>query len=411
MLAEALHSHQNLMPSLRRSPNSPFWIACLTLPDGRRTNRSTKTTDRRLAQRLADEWQFAARKAGERRLVETQAREILNDILAQIGEERLEVDTIESFLHRWLSGKGAGSTRRRYSSTVELFLDHLDQKRAAPLASVGHRDILEFMEVRRAAGVAPKTLSVDVRTLHAAFNVARKLGLVNSNPVERALAIRPIAVESSGRDHFSPEQAAALVGAAEGDWRTAILLGYFTGARLGDCANLGWQNVDFTHGVIDFEPQKTRAKQKRVIVPIHPSLRAHLVNENSAGEAAAPLCPTLAGKPTGGKNGLSAQFRRIMKAAGVDAQTVTGKGTRKFSRLSFHSLRHSFNSGLANMGVDQETRMAMTGHTSRAVNSGYTHLALERLNAAIQKLPTIGTETAGNLSADGVGNGNDSPQA
>src|SRR5262245_54228731 len=104
--------------SLRRLPNSPYWIACFTLPDGRRTNRSTKTSDRRVAQRLADEFQTAANKAREGRLVEAQARKVLNDILDLMGEERLNNETVESFLHQWLAGKD-GSTAQRYASTVE----------------------------------------------------------------------------------------------------------------------------------------------------------------------------------------------------------------------------------------------------------------------------------------------------
>ena len=177
------------MASLRRLLNSPFWICCLTLPDRRRTNRSTKTSDRRLAQRLADEWQAAANKAREGRFVQNQARKILNEILCHVGHEPLPSDTVESFFRQWLSGKGDGNTARRYLGTVDQFLEHLGSRKNAPLEEIGHQEILGFMEKR--AGVAPKTLSTDLRTLSAAFNLAGKLGLMESNPVERALAIRP----------------------------------------------------------------------------------------------------------------------------------------------------------------------------------------------------------------------------
>src|SRR5580704_13912824 len=152
------HSHScnsqsiNPMSSLRRSPNSPFWIACLTLPCGMRTNRSTKTADRRLAQRLADEWQTAACKARDGRFVENQARKVLNDILAKVGEEQLNTDTVESFLRRWLAGKGAGGTAMRYSSTVELFLEHLGGKKDAMPTAISHQDILGFIDRRIAVG-------------------------------------------------------------------------------------------------------------------------------------------------------------------------------------------------------------------------------------------------------------------
>lgn len=78
-----------------------------------------------------------------------------------------------------------------------------------------------------------------------------------------------------------------------------------------------------------------------------------------------------------------------MVAAGVDAKTGEGMGVRSFSKLSFHSLRHGFNSALANSGVAQETRMALSGHSTVAVNTGYSHLEVALLRAAVEKLPGL----------------------
>src|SRR5262249_43059252 len=153
---------------------------------------------------------------------------------------------------------------------------------------------------------------------------ARRLGSINGNPVERALAIRPISVESCERDCFSSEQVAALIGAAEDEWKTAILLGYYTGGRFGDCVNMRLENVDLALGLIDYVPRKTRTKNKRVVVPIHPSLLAHLEKLASTDQPETFLCPTLARKPSGGKNGLSTQFKRVMATARIDARSGPG---------------------------------------------------------------------------------------
>ncbi len=83
-----------------------------------------------------------------------------------------------------------------------------------------------------------------------------------------------------------------------------------------------------------------------------------------------------------------------MAKAGIDSQTVQGQGNRQFSKVSFHSLRHSFNSILANAGITQETRMALTGHSSAAINSDYTHLDISKLKGAVDKLPSVLTATA-----------------
>ena len=57
--------------------------------------------------------------------------------------------------------------------------------------------------------------------------------------------------------------------------------------------------------------------------------------------------------------------------------------------LSFHSLRHSFNSAMATAGIPQEIRQKLTGHASKAVNDRYTHTELATLKGAIESLPSI----------------------
>ena len=104
------------------------------------------------------------------------------------------------------------------------------------------------------------------------------------------------------------------------------------------------------------------------------------------------LCPRLASKGTGGKHGLSESFKRILVKAKVDPMTVEGKGIRKFSRRTFHSLRHSFNSVLANAGVADEIRMKLTGHSSKMMNTRYTHLEVNTLKSAMTSIPLFGSK-------------------
>jgi len=66
-----------------------------------------------------------------------------------------------------------------------------------------------------------------------------------------------------------------------------------------------------------------------------------------------------------------------------------GSKGRTVNSLTFHSLRHSFNSAMANAGVSQEVRMKLTGHADTATNAGYTHHELEPLRKAIESIPGI----------------------
>jgi integrase len=77
-----------------------------------------------------------------------------------------------------------------------------------------------------------------------------------------------------------------------------------------------------------------------------------------------------------------------MGKAGIDRHDVQ-LGANKMARKSYHGIRHSFTSALANAGVAPEIRMKLVGHKSAAVHQGYTHHELRPLQAAIQALPRL----------------------
>jgi integrase len=81
-----------------------------------------------------------------------------------------------------------------------------------------------------------------------------------------------------------------------------------------------------------------------------------------------------------------------MERAGIRSGKLRDRGqgvSRSVSAHSFHSLRHSFNSALANAGVSQEIRQLLTGHASDAMNTLYTHTEIETIRRAIEHLPRL----------------------
>jgi integrase len=379
------------MASLTKKRDCKNWIANITLPDGTRTSRSTGTEDKKTAQTIADSLEEATRKARKGQFVERDARAALNEILRRANEDVMSGDTVDHFLREWLDGKTNEGTNERYAPVVDAFLKHLGGRGSALLSNISHKDAQAFIKSREEQNYASKTIRVEAKILSSAFNLARKLSFTDTNPFEKALAIKPIEVVSSKRKEFTPEQVAKILDAAQGEWKTVIMFGYYTGARIEDCASMQWSNVNFHQGVIDYVDTK---RDKRVVVPILPQFEEHLQAIASTDSTNPHVTPSLADKESGGKNGLSGTFIRIMLTAGVDPQVIQGQGKRKFSQLSFHSLRHTANTLLANAGVDQETRMALIGHSTKEVNSDYTHLDLKKLRGAMGKLPAIPKLTA-----------------
>jgi len=233
--------------------------------------------------------------------------------------------------------------------------------------------------------VAPKTAIVDLKTINIAFRQADKYGDIDKNPVA---AVRPPKEVCSEREVFTQDEVQKLYHAAPThEWQTLILLGYFIGARLMDCVQMKWDNILPGKNLLEYEQKKTG---KKVGVPMHLNLVEHL-NFISTFGTKGFLCPKLASKVTGGRRGLSECFKRIVVKAGLDPMTVKGKGLRNFSKRSFHSLRHSFNSVLANKGVSEEVRRKLTGHASPMINQKYTHLDINTLKVAMDSFPLFGS--------------------
>jgi len=66
------------------------------------------------------------------------------------------------------------------------------------------------------------------------------------------------------------------------------------------------------------------------------------------------------------------------------------------ARRSFHSLRHSFTTWLAEADIHADVRRKLTGHSSAQVHAGYAHhdAALARAIGTLPDLPSARVETA-----------------
>jgi len=118
------------------------------------------------------------------------------------------------------------------------------------------------------------------------------------------------------------------------------------------------------------------------------------------GGSKAPLFPSLHGKKSGGKYGLSLSFRELLKSAGITFKDVScDRAKRQFFDLGFHSLRHSHIPIAANVGVSEEVRREHVGHASD-VHREYTHYDIEAIEYAFRAMsPLLNTSGPGNKEA------------
>jgi integrase len=386
----------SITKDVHQPPKSPFWIACYNGvgTDGRvrRIKRSTKTTDRKLAEKLADEWEQLEKLAGKGRLTESHCRKVISQMYERAVGEPLHFRTAREFLTEWVESKRNETEERafdKYKQIVNEFLAHIGAKADRLLREITPADIRSWRDALKRKGLAAPTVNHAIKILRMPFKAAHDAGYIDINPNTKT-TVRPLKDDASdvSKDVFTRDQLAALIEAAlSEDWKGAILCGYYTGLRLRDIVDMQWGAVDLDKLIITVRTRKTG---KKVVVPIHEEFAAWLTRQ-TRGIGKAPVFPTLNGKAGGGKSGLSMAFKRIMDRAGIKGRLLreaNGAG-RSQSSLSFHSLRHTFNSTLANAGVSQEIRQKLTGHASAEMNAQYTHHEFEPLRAAVAVIPPI----------------------
>jgi site-specific recombinase XerD len=308
--------------------------------------------------------------------------------------------TVRDWFDHWLEIKGqirSSKTLDRYRQVVRDFLSSLGERANAWIHHITSEDILAYRTHVRKTGRTPRTANLSVTVISGGFAAALLERKIDANPCD---VIEELPEEDvMERDTFTCAQVAKLVKAAEGDWKPAILFGYYTGARLSDVANMPWQRKlklksggkPVSQG-IDFENKKlvyvTRKTKKLIQIPLHPQLEVEL-RRHQSGVGDSPIFPSLAGRQTGGRHGLTGQFKAIMEKAGIEGTRTEVHGGRILSSLSFHCLRHSANSELSNRGVPQETRKLLFWGKGTSVIDGYTHPEQEMMRVAVAQLPSV----------------------
>ena len=218
------------------------------------------------------------------------------------------------------------------------------------------------------------------------FESARKEGLIDFNPFVAADALKVKKIE---KDTFWPAQVASLIDATDSrDWKGAILVGYCTGMRLQNVANLRWDSIDTEHGLISLVERKG---DKPITIGLHADLADWIAQNSASDDPRGFVFPTLANRSGVGRNGLSKYFEGIMKRAKVEGRELRkkdGKG-RSVRSLSFHSFRHGAASAAFKGAALKNIARSVTGHAARGVVDRYIHIDVEAVKAATELIPRL----------------------
>jgi len=285
-------------------------------------------------------------------------------ILPALGERKLsDLTTID--LRSWLEKVAVTPARLRTGKLAK---------------KINHRPAAKSPADKRARkSTANRILTV----LKAILNKAYADGYVTGNTTWSK--VKPFEnVEEARIRYLTDAEAQRLVNAAQPDLRSLVRAALLTGARRGELANLTAADVNLKTAQIYITESKSGKPRH---VPLNPEGLEHF-RDALTGKTGDQLVFTR-------KDGAAWGHNYHVRALKVACEIAKVK-----PMVSFHELRHTYASHLANAGVDLLTISKLLGHSdTRITAKHYAHLADKTLAIAVTKLPSFETNTKDGLQA------------
>jgi Phage integrase, N-terminal SAM-like domain len=195
--------------SVWRHPRSRFWTACFRDQNGKQRRRSTKATDRKKAQRIADEYEKAVLSKRTLR----QVQRVLDCLHEEISGQAVVRISLKVAVERWLKTKEpetAPATMAFYRKSLGKFVEFLEGRAADPIGEITRQDIVSFRS-SLSEKVSGKTANHDLKAVRMLFRAARRDGLISEDPAEFVEAVRQ--TRSNDKRPFTLDELQMMSGA------------------------------------------------------------------------------------------------------------------------------------------------------------------------------------------------------
>lgn len=262
------------------------------------------------------------------------------------------------------------SLAERTRSDYQRVFDYLKPLDAMPILSIdggflyGVRDKASVAKKRRFANYV-------IQLLRLLFNWGTRRGLCERNPaVAVEFVRRPRSAPVVNRP-WKPAELETVLRSAPAEMRVAIAIGAYLGLREADMLKVTWACYDGSA----FEVRQSKTGHS-LWVPAHYKLREIL---DGASRASPIIVIGARGRPYT-QAGFQRRFFGLVRKLADAGDVEPG--------LSFHGLRHTVGTRLAEAGCDSRTIAAILGHQTTAMADHYSSRADRRhlAEAAIEKL-------------------------
>jgi len=355
------------MASIFKRPDRPYYMVEWFDHEGRRKVKSTRTTDYKVAERIA------AKLSGD---VALRREGIVDGRHARLAEQdrRPLREHLDAY---YLDCKHVGHAPKHVAETTRL-LDRLaDKTAAARLSDLTVDTVQGHLRSLREADQSARSVNIVRSTVVAFLGWCLKTGRVDSNPLKLLPRLDEQRDRRKIRRALTAEELTKLLSEAHARGRRAwYMTAALAGLRKSELGKLTWGDVDLGAGTLTVRDGKAHRVD---VLPLHPQLAAEL--RRIRPDACLPMARVFP------ESVADLTRREDFKRAGIKGKDASGR------IADLHALRTTLGTALARQGIAPQVAQRLMRHADyRVTMKHYTALGLVDTAAALGKLPAIGSE-------------------
>ena len=321
--------------------------------DGKRYRGSTKTTDKKLAQSIADtiKADIIRKKHSLPSAINYKFEDVWDNYAASLAVSK---NTLDLRVHLSKHFLPVFKNKSIQSITTDQIENYQFKRR------------LEVINLPKNAGkreseISFRSVNIEIATLYNFFNFCIKKGFLEKNP---ASGIKKLNELSRLKTLSDDDINKLIAGATNKLTRDLITFFIYTGCRKGEALNLKWDDVDLQNDVIAIKGTKTKYDR---YIPISKPLKELL----GAIEK---------------KDGLYVFNLNGAKLGDFRKSFMTACRNAGLKDLRTHDLRHVFASKMFMNGTSLYITGELLGHRTTQMTKRYSHLVPDTLKKAVDEV-------------------------
>lgn len=321
----------------------------------------------------------------------------------ELNAEAATARLFTTYLDEWLAihkNRIKLSTYQGYERIVQIHIKPYFNNINLELTDIQPRHIQQYYQfLLNEKGLSANTVLRHNAIISAALNWAVRQRLIPYNPLE---GVEKPKAQPFEKQVLTTEQSINVLNSLEGEEiKTAVYLSIFLTLRRGEVLGLTWDKIDFENNIIHIcqtrtyianeifsNTPKSEAGDRFLEMP--PSLKVVLIEEYNRQQANIALLGNgyveeehdyVCRKNNGSRLKVdypSHRFKAICRKLGLG------------EKVSFHSLRHTAATLIANSGtVSMTTMQSVLGHKTLAMTSRYIHPDMKAKSEAVGVLEKL----------------------